>query len=161
MITDRIEKKVLLRASRSRIWRALADSEEFGTWFGVRFDAPFAPGTSLTGVIVPTKADEEVAEAQRKYEGAPFQITIETMEQEKLFSFRWHPFAVEPGIDYSAEPTTLVSFELADAEGGILLTITESGFDKIPLERRARAFTADEQGWTMVVTLIGKYLHAN
>jgi uncharacterized protein YndB with AHSA1/START domain len=158
MNTDRIEKKILLRAPRQRVWRALTDSTEFGTWFGVKFEGPFTPGASLRGVIVPTKVNAEVAKAQKPYEGKPFDITIERMEPERLFSFRWHPFAIEPGVDYSAEPTTLVVFALEEVPGGVMLTVTESGFDQIPLARRAKAFTANEQGWGMVVKLVEEYL---
>ena len=158
MNTDHIEKKVLLRASRERVWRAPADSTEFGTWFGMKFDGPFAPGACMRGVISPTTVDAEVANAQKEYEGMPFEITIERMEPERLFSFRWHPFAVERGVDYSAEPTTLVAFELEEATGGIMLTVTESGFDRIPLARRAKAFAANEGGWGMVVKLIEQYV---
>src|ERR1700730_8135588 len=144
MSTDRIEKMVLLRAPRQRVWRALSDSTEFGTWFGVKFDGPFAPGASMRGVIVPTQVNAEVAKAQKPYEGLPFEITIEKMEPERLFSFRWHPFAIERGVDYSAEPTTLVVFALEEVPGGVMLTVTESGFDQIPLARRANAFTTKE-----------------
>jgi uncharacterized protein YndB with AHSA1/START domain len=158
MTSDCVEKKVLLRAPRLRVWRALSDSTEFGSWFGVKFDGPFVQGASLRGVIVPTTVDAEVAAAQKQYEGMPFEITIERIEPERLLSFRWHPFAVEPGVDYSAEPTTLIEFTLEEAADGVQLTVTESGFDRIPLARRAKAFTANEQGWTMVVTLIGKHL---
>ena len=158
MNTDRIEKKVLLRASRERVWRALADSTEFGTWIGMKFDGPFAPGACMRGVISPTTVDAEVANAQKEYEGMPFEITIERMEPERLFSFRWHPFAVERGVDYSAEPTTLVAFELEEATGGIMLTVTESGFDRIPLARRAKAFAANEGGWGMVMKLIERHV---
>jgi uncharacterized protein YndB with AHSA1/START domain len=156
--TDRIEKRVLLRAPRARVWQALTDAQEFGTWFGVKFDGPFKPGAPLRGVIVPTSVDAEVAKAQRPYEGRPFEITVDRIEPEKRFSFRWHPFAVEPGVDYSAEPTTLIEFALEDVPNGIMLTVTESGFDHIPLARRAKAFTANEGGWTMVMTLIEKHL---
>jgi len=158
MSTDRIEKKVLVRAPRKRVWRALSDSAEFGTWFGVKFDGPFAPGASMRGVIVPTQVNAEVANAQKPYEGLPFEITIEKMEPERLFSFRWHPFAIERGVDYSAEPTTLVVFALEEVAGGVMLTVTESGFDRIPVARRAKAFTANEQGWGMVVKLVEEYL---
>src|SRR5712691_3740945 len=158
MDTDRIEKRILLHAPRQRVWRALTDATEFGTWFGVRFDGPFQPGALLRGVIVPTKVDAEVAKAQEEYEGKPFEITVERMDPERLFSFRWHPFAVEPGVDYSAEPTTLIVFTLEEVANGIMLTVTESGFDGIPLARRAKAFTANEQGWGMVVKLIEEYL---
>ena len=158
MSTDFIEKKILLKASRQRVWRALSDAAEFGTWFGVRFHGPFVAGANVTGVIVPTTVDAEVNKAQKPHEGKPFAITVERIEPERLFSFRWHPFAVEPGVDYSAEPTTLIEFTLEEMTGGILLTVKESGFDQIPLARRAKAFTANEQGWTMVVGLIEKYL---
>src|ERR1700737_313062 len=158
MNTDRIEKKILLRAPRKRVWRALSDSTEFGHWFGVKFEDPFAPGTFMRGVIVPSGANAEVAKAQKQYEGLPFEITVEQMEPERLFSFRWHPFAVERGVDYSAEPTTLVVFELEEVANGIMLTVTESGFDRIPLARRAKAFTANEGGWGMVVKLIEQYV---
>ncbi len=158
MNTDRIEKQILLRAPRKRVWHALSDSTEFGSWFGMKFDGPFAPGASVRGVIVPTTVNAEVAKAQKQYEGMPFEITIEQMEPERLFSFRWHPFAVERGVDYSAEPTTLVVFALEEVANGVMLTLTESGFDRIPLARRAKAFTANEQGWGMVVKLIEEYL---
>ena len=158
MDSDRIEKKVLLRAPQKRVWRALADSTEFGTWFGMQFNGPFVPGACMRGVITPTTVDAEVAKAQKEYEGLPFEITIEQMEPERLFSFRWHPFAVEPGVDYSGEPTTLVVFALQEVADGILLTVTESGFDKIPLARRAKAFAANEGGWGMVVKLIEQYV---
>jgi uncharacterized protein YndB with AHSA1/START domain len=158
MSTDRIEKKILLRAPRKRVWRALTDSKEFGTWFGMKFDGPFSPGLTMRGVIVPTEVNAEVAKAQKPYEGLPFEITIEKMEPERLFSFRWHPNAVERGVDYSAEPTTLIEFLLEEVENGVLLTVIESGFDRIPLARRAKAFTANEQGWGMVLKLIEEYL---
>lgn len=159
--TDRIEKKILLRAPRPRVWRAIADANEFGQWFGVKFDRPFSRGASLRGVITPTLADAEIAKAQKPYEGMPFEITVDRIEPERLFSFRWHPFAIDPAVDYSAEPTTLVVFELEEVEGGTLVTVSESGFDRIPLARRAQAFTANEQGWGMQVTLIEKHLAAH
>jgi uncharacterized protein YndB with AHSA1/START domain len=112
----------------------------------------------MTGTVVPTQVDAEVAKTQKTYEGARFEVTIETMEPQRLFSFRWHPFAVDPKVDYSGEPTTLVVFELQDATEGTLLTLTESGFDGIPLARRAKAFSMNEQGWTGMMPLIEKYL---
>jgi len=158
MTTDRIEKKILLRAPRQRIWRALTDAAEFGTWFGARFDGPFTPGARLHGVIAPTGVDAEVAKAQQPYEGKPFEITVEQMDPERLFSFRWHPYAIEPDVDYSDEPTTLIVFTLEVVPDGVMLTVTESGFDRIPLARRAAAFKANEQGWAIQLTLIEKYL---
>jgi len=158
MKTDRIEKKIVLQASRKRVWRALSDSKEFGTWFGMKFDGPFKPGAIMRGVIVPTQVSADVAKHQKPYEGLPFEITIEKMEPERLFSFRWHPNAVERGVDYSGEPTTLIEFVLEEVGVGVLLTVTESGFDQVPLARRAKAFTANDQGWGMVVKLLEEYL---
>jgi uncharacterized protein YndB with AHSA1/START domain len=158
MSTDRIEKKILLRAPRNRVWRALSDSGEFGTWFGVKFDGPFVPGATVRGVLVTTAVDAEVAKAQMPYKGMPFEITIEQIEPERLFSFRWHPNAHNPTIDYSAEPTTLVAFTLEQVAEGVMLTVTESGFDRIPLARRAKAFTSNEGGWAMMVKVIEKYV---
>ena len=158
MNTDGIEKKVLLRAPRKRVWRALSDSAEFGSWFGMQFDAPFSPGKSSRGVIMPTTVDPEVARAQKPYQGTPVEMLIETMEPERIFSFRWHPGDVDPAIDYSVEPTTLVVFQLEEVAEGVLLTITETGFDSIPLASRAKAFGMNEQGWTIQLKLIEKYL---
>jgi uncharacterized protein YndB with AHSA1/START domain len=158
MGTDHIEKKILLRAPLTRVWRAISDSREFGTWFGMKFDAPFAPGQKMRAVIVPTKVNPDIAKAQKPYEGISFEIFIERIEPQRLLSFRWHPGAVDPKIDYSAEPTTLVTFSLEEVAGGVMLTVSESGFDQLPLERRAKAFTENEQGWTMVITLIRDYL---
>jgi uncharacterized protein YndB with AHSA1/START domain len=156
--TDRIEKKVLLRAPRARVWGALADAQAFGSWFGMKFDGSFVQGKSILGRIVPTVVDADVAARQKPYEGLVFELWVERLEPERLFSFRWHPSAVERGRDYSAEPTTLVTFELADVPGGVLLSVTESGFDGLPLERRAKAFASNEQGWGMQVQLLEKYL---
>jgi len=158
MDSDRIQKKILLHAPLKRIWNALADSKEFGTWFGMKFDRAFVPGALMRGTIVPTKVNAEVAKAQEQYEGMPVEITIEKMERERLFSFRWHPYAIEKGVDYSAEPTTLIVFVLEEMKDGVMLTVTESGFDQIPLARRVKAFTANEQGWGMVLRLIEEYL---
>ena len=161
MNTDRIEKKILLRAPRARVWRALTNSTEFATWFGMAFDGPFHPGARMNGVIVGTKVNAEVAALQKPHEGKKFEITIEQMEPERLFSFRWHPHAVDPNVDYSAEPTTLVRFTLEEKPEGIVVTVTESGFDQIPLARRAEAFKANEQGWGLVIKLIEEYLAQN
>jgi uncharacterized protein YndB with AHSA1/START domain len=161
VVTDHIVRKVLLGAPRARVWKALTDSHEFGQWFGVRFDGPFKPATKLRGVITPTSVDAETAKAQEPHAGKVFEISVERIEPERLFSFRWHPYAIEPGVDYSKEPTTLIVFTLEDAADGIMLTVTESGFDQIPLARRARAFAANEGGWTKQMTLIEKYLAKN
>jgi uncharacterized protein YndB with AHSA1/START domain len=156
--TDRIEKEILLKAPRARVWRALTDSAEFGRWFGVRFDGPFSPGTPLRGVIVPTTADAEVAKAQKKYEGFSFEITVEKMEPERLFSFRWHPYAVDPSVDYSKEPATRIEFTLEPVEGGTLLRLVESGFDQIPLARRQEAYRKNSGGWEAQLKNIQNYL---
>jgi uncharacterized protein YndB with AHSA1/START domain len=157
-VPDRIEKKILLRAPVSRVWRAISDAREFGTWFGVEVDGPFVAGATLKGRITPTKVDPEVAKLQEPHTGAAFEITVDRIEPERVFSFRWHPYAVEPGVDYTKEPATLVAFVLEQVEGGTQLTITESGFDRIPLERRAKAFSANEGGWDHQSRLIEKYL---
>jgi uncharacterized protein YndB with AHSA1/START domain len=153
-----IEKKVHLKASQSRVWRAISDAEQFGSWFGMKVDGPFEPGKHMRGQIVPTKVDADVAKMQAPYEGRPFEIWIERIEPESLFSFRWHPFAIEKDHDYSKEPTTLVTFTLSPAQGGVLLTIVESGFENIPLERRAKAFEMNEGGWAKQCELVEKYL---
>ena len=155
---DRIQKQVLLKAPRERVWRALSEADRFGTWFGVRFDGPFVEGERLTGTIAPTQVDDQVAKMQSPYEGTPFEWVIEKIEPMRRIAFRWHPFGIDKTIDYSGEPMTLIVFELRDATEGILLTVTESGFDKLPPERRAKAFGANEGGWTHQMQLIRKYL---
>lgn len=156
--TDHIEKQVLLKAPLKRVWRAISDAQAFGSWFGVRFNGPFVAGEHLTGRIVPTTVDPEVAESQKPYEGIRFDITVESIEPMRLLSFRWHPYAIDPEVDYSKESTTLVVFELEERPDGTLLTITESGFDSIPVARRAAAFEMNEQGWEAQLALIEKYL---
>lgn len=158
MNTDRIEKQVLLHATRERVWQAISDSRQFGSWFGVAFDGPFIEGARLTGRIVPTTVDAEVARLQQPYAGKTFEFSVEHIEPMTRISFRWHPYALEPGIDYSKEPTTLIVFQLTEVSGNILLSIVESGFDQIPLERRAKAFAANEGGWAKQTELIAKYL---
>jgi uncharacterized protein YndB with AHSA1/START domain len=145
--TDRIEKQVILDAPRSRVWRALTDVSQFNAWFGVALTKPFEPGAEVSGMI-----------DIRNYEHVTMRIWIEAMDPERFFSFRWHPYAVEPGVDYSAEPTTLVSFTLEDAPEGTKLTIIESGFDAIPASRRAKAFSMNDKGWTGQAENIRKFL---
>jgi uncharacterized protein YndB with AHSA1/START domain len=160
--TDRIQKRVTLKAPLERVWKAVSDSSRFGEWFGVRFEGPFVAGQAVKGKIVPTKADAEVAKMQEPHAGMPFDCIVDRIEPMTLFSFRWHPFAIEPGVDYSKEPTTLVVFQLEPVPGGTQLTITESGFDSIPLSRRANAFQMNDEGWTHQMRLIEKYLaHAS
>ena len=145
--TDRIERTLVVRAPRSRVWRALTDPKEFGTWFGVKVEGAFAPGARVRGTIT-----------HKGYEHVTWDITIERMEPERLFSWRWHPAAIEPGVDYSAEPTTLVVFELTDVPDGTRLTVTESGFDDVPLARRAQAYRMNGDGWTWQMKSIEDYL---
>ena len=158
MSTNLIVKKIMLRAPAQRVWRALADANEFGTWFGVKFEGTFKPGAQMKGILVTTAVDAVVAKMQAQYKGTEFSVTIEKMEQDRVFSFRWHPYAVDPKIDYSKEPTTLVTFVLEPVAEGVMLTVTESGFDQIPLERRAKAFEANEGGWQIMVQVFQKYV---
>lgn len=158
MSTDRIEKKVLLKAPLDRVWRAISDSTEFGRWFGVTFDGPFVAGENVRGRITPTTVDEEVAKMQEPYTGHEDTWQIVAVEPQRRFAFRWHPFAIDPGVDYSKEPTTLVEFVLTEASDGVWLQIVESGFDAIPAKRRAQAFQANSEGWAHQVELIQKHL---
>lgn len=141
--TDRIEKKIVLRSPRSRVWRALTDATEFGTWFRVKLETGFAVGKPATGSIM-----------YPGYEHLKFTATVEKMDAERLFSFRWHPAAIDPKVDYSKEPTTLVEFRLDEVPEGTQLTVVESGFDRIPPERRAEAFRMNEGGWAEQLTNI-------
>jgi len=145
--TDRIEKSVVLRAPRSRVWQALANSRAFGQWFGVELAGPFEPGARVSGRIT-----------HEGYEHVPFEMTVERMEPERLLSWRWHPNAIETETDYSAEQTTLVVFELSDVAGGTQLTIVESGFDGIPLARRADAYRRNDEGWAAQMAAIERHL---
>lgn len=158
---DRIEKQIVLRAPVDRVWRAISQADEFGAWFGVRFDGPFAAGAAVTGRLTPTTVDPDVANLQAPHAGTPFAIVIERIEPPRLFSFRWHPYAVDPGHDYGTEPMTLVEFALSAVATGTRLVVTESGFDRIPLARRAAAFTANEGGWTHQCRLIDLYVQGH
>lgn len=149
MSTDRIEKNIVLHAPRARVWRALASAEEFGTWFGMQVAGAFTPGARLTGRIT-----------SPGYEHLTLEIAVERVDPEHLLSYRWHPYAIEPGVDYSGEPTTLVEFQLAEVAGGTQLTVVESGFDQIPLARRAEAFRMNEQGWAEQIKNIERYVAA-
>ena len=146
--TDRIEREILLKAPRSRVWRALSNAGEFGDWFGVALKGKtFAAGQRVQGQIT-----------YPGYEHVVFDVVIERMEPERLISWRWHPAAVEPSIDYSKEPTTLVDFELKDVEGGTLLSVVESGFDSIPPSRRLEAFRMNSGGWDEQMKNIKKHV---
>jgi uncharacterized protein YndB with AHSA1/START domain len=145
--TDRIEKRVVVRAPRSRVWRAISTAKEFGTWFRVNLEGEFVEGRTIRGRIT-----------HPGYEHVTMDLMVERIEPERYFSYRWHPYAIEPTIDYSAEPTTLVEFTLEEAEGGTEITIVESGFDQIPLHRRDEAYRMDEQGWTGQIKNIERYV---
>ena len=145
--TDRIEKKVTLKAPRSRVWRAISDADQFGEWFRVKLESPFKEGKSVRGRIL-----------HPGYEHMTMDMMIEKIEPERYFSYRWHPYPSDPKVDYSLEPTTLVEFILEDDNGGTALTIVESGFDRIPLARRAEAYRMDDQGWTGQIKAIEKYV---
>lgn len=158
MDSNRIEKKIVLKASQERVWRAISDSACFGTWFGAEIDGQFVAGQEAIGRIAPTKVDPQLALLQEPYRGLPWRVVVERIEPMALFSFRWHPGAVDPGHDYSTEPMTLVTFQLTAVEGGTLLTITESGFEQIPLDRRMKAKEGNDAGWAHQTRLIEKYL---
>ena len=148
-MSDRIEKRIVLRAPRARVWRALATADELGAWFGVEF----APGSQLAaGARLTAKV------LHPGYEHLPFRITIERLEPEHVLAWRWVPHP-EPGYSPD-EPTTLVEFTLADTEGGTLLTVVESGFDRVPPARRLLAFRANEGGWAVQVENIRKHVEA-
>ncbi len=145
--TDRIEKRVVLRASRSRVWRAITTAEEFGAWFRVNLESVFAEGATIRGRLT-----------HPGYEHVTLEMLIERIEPERYFSYRWHPYPIDPAVDYSAEPTTLVEFTLQDTEGGTALTIVESGFDRIPPARRAEAFRMNDQGWAGEIKNLERYV---
>jgi uncharacterized protein YndB with AHSA1/START domain len=145
--TDRIEKNLVLRAPRSRVWRAISTAEEFGAWFRVVIDGEFAEGGTVLGkVTIPG------------YEHVTLEMQVERIEPERYFSYRWHPYAVDPAVDYAAEPTTLVEFILRETEGGTAVTIVESGFDRIPLARRAEAFRMNDGGWAGQIQNLARYV---
>ncbi len=146
--TDRIEREILLKAPVSRVWRALSNAEEFGDWFGV----------ALTGNTFKAGAHVQGRITYPGYEHIMFDVMIERIEPERLLSFRWHPYAVDPTVDYSKEPTTLVIFELKESEGGTLLRVVESGFDKIPSSRRLEAFRMNSGGWDEQMINIEKHV---
>ncbi len=145
--TDRIETKIVLRASRSRVWRAISTAKEFGAWFRMNLEGEFAEGATIRGRIT-----------HPGYEHVTVDMLVERIDPERYFSYRWHPYAIDSAVDYSAEPTTLVEFSLEDTEGGTVLTIVESGFDRIPLARRAEAFRMNDQGWAGQIKNIARYV---
>jgi uncharacterized protein YndB with AHSA1/START domain len=158
MTHDRIEKQVLLRAPLDRVWAAVSDAEQFGRWFGVRFDGPFVEGRSVGATMAPTTVDDEVARRQEPHAGTRSTWRIVAVEPKRRFAYRWHPFAIETLVDYEAEPTTLVEFMLSETPEGVLLTIVESGFDAIPQGRRSASFEANSEGWAIQTDLVRRYL---
>jgi len=134
---NKIEKRIELKAPISRVWRALTDYREFGDWFRVKLERPFVAGQESRGNIT-----------YPGYEHVVWTAVVQKMEPERLFSFTWHPYAVDPSVNYSKETPTLVEFRLEKAGSGTLLVLTESGFDNIPVERRSEAFCRNDGGWT-------------
>jgi uncharacterized protein YndB with AHSA1/START domain len=145
--TDRIEKAIVLRAPQSRVWRALANAQEFGAWFGIKFKGAFKAGERIEGQIT-----------SPGYEHVTIEFTIERMDPESRLSYRWHPYAIDPAVDYSSEPTTLVEFRLEEVSGGTQLTVIESGFDRIPLARRAEALRMNDDGWASQLVNIERHV---
>jgi uncharacterized protein YndB with AHSA1/START domain len=146
-MTDRVEKTIELKAPVARVWRALTDHQEFGTWFRVRLDGPFVPGQVSRGQIT-----------YPGYEHVRWEAVVQKMEPERLFSFTWHPCAIDPNQDYSGEPSTLVEFTLEKTATGTLLRVVESGFDQLPANRRDEAFRMNESGWSIQIENIARHV---
>jgi uncharacterized protein YndB with AHSA1/START domain len=146
---DRIEKKSFISAPLARVWRAISDAREFGQWFRVSLEAPFAEHTTVHGKVT-----------YPGYEHLTVEMVVERIEPERYFSYRWRPHAVNPDYDYSKEPMTLVEFRLEATDDGTWLTIVESGFEGIPAARRAEAFRMNEGGWTQQIANIEKHVSA-
>ena len=146
-VADRIEKQLVLRAKRSRVWRALSDAEEFGKWFGVKLQGTFTEGATVRGQIT-----------HPGYEHLAMEVLVERVEPERYIAWRWHPYAVDPRVDYSKEPTTLVEFHLNEIPNGTEVTVIESGFSQIPLGRRDEAFRMNEDGWTQQMRNIERHV---
>jgi len=166
--TDRIEKRVTLRAPLSRVWRAIADAEEFGRWFGFTLEGPFVPGKAMKGTFDGTLDEAAIVEYQKSLGLSPSKLKlpdknavfcrVERIEPERYFSFRWIPYGIDAEADPENEPTTLVEFQLEPVAEGTLLTIVESGFDRVPAHRRARAFRMNEGGWAAQAQNLEKYV---
>ena len=148
-MTDRIEKSIEIRAPVSRVWRALTDHREFGQWFRVRLDGPFVVGQAVHGQIT-----------HPGYEHVRWTAVVQKIEPERLFSFTWHPYAIDPTKDYSGEPQTLIEFTLEKTATGTLLRLVESGFDKLPEQRRFEAFRMNERGWGQQMENIARHVAA-
>jgi uncharacterized protein YndB with AHSA1/START domain len=145
--SNSIEKRIELKAPVSRVWKALTDHREFNTWFGVKLETPFVPGKASRGNI-----------AYPGYEHLVMEVVVQKIEAERLFSYTWHPYAIDPKVDYSNETPTLVEFRLEKTATGTLLVVTESGFDKIPAARRAEAIRMNDNGWGQQMTNIEKHV---
>lgn len=146
MEQNRIEKHIDLKASPSRVWKALTDHKEFGQWFGCKFEGPFAVGKTVRGKLNHPSFEQ-------------WAINVKKMEPERLFSFTWHPYPVDLTIDYSKETPTLVEFMLeATSSGGTHLVVIESGFEKIPINRRLEAFRMNNEGWVEQLENIAKHV---
>lgn len=155
-MTDKIEKTAILKAPLAKVWSAISDSAAFGTWFGMSIEGPFVEGRTVSGAIAKTQVDDEIAKHQEPYVGMRCDLKIERIVPLRLLAFRWHPGA-DPEVGPDA-PTTLVTFELEEVAGGTRLTITETGFEALPLERRAKAFADNQGGWEAQLGLVAKYL---
>lgn len=153
---DRIVKEAVLRAPVAKVWHAVSDAAAFGSWFGLELDGPIVAGARLNAKIVPTTVDPDVAKMQEPYRGTPFELVVVAVEPPHRLVWQWHPFAM--GVDVSAEPMTTVTFALAEVPEGTRLTITESGFDALTAERRAKAMPANEGGWAHQLRLVEKWL---
>lgn len=148
-VADRIETRVEVNAPRSRVWRAISTAQEFATWFGMQLEGEFTAGATVRGRVT-----------IKGYENLTLDLGIERIEPEHYFSYRWHPYAIDPKVDYSAEPTTLVEFRLEEIAGGkgTAVTIVESGFDRIPLARRAEAYRMNDKGWAGQTKKLAAYV---
>jgi uncharacterized protein YndB with AHSA1/START domain len=154
MSTDRIEKSAVLRAPLQRVWRAISDSGEFGTWFGMVVDGPFVQGVTVSCTMSGTAMDDDVAAEQRAHGAEAFPLHIVTVEEPKRFAFRWSPV---PDPDF-ADLTTLVEFTLTEVDDGVLLEIVESGFDVVPVEHRTSVFESNSHGWATQLDLVSRYV---
>lgn len=168
MDTNKIEKRVTLRAPVSRVWRAITDTREFGSWFGFQFEGDFAPGKAVRGRFQGQLDEAAIIERQKSLGVRPSKLklpapdatfcTVERIEPERYFSFRWIPYGIDAEIDPENEPTTLVEFQLEPVAEGTLLTIVESGFERVPAHRRERAFRMNEGGWAAQADNVKKYV---
>jgi uncharacterized protein YndB with AHSA1/START domain len=144
--TDQLEKRIELHAPIARVWRALTDHKEFGQWFKVNLESPFVPGKPTRGKLT-----------YPGFEHMTIEVVVQKMEPPRLFSYHWHPYAIDPKTDYSREKPTLVEFKL-EQTACTLLVVTESGFDSIPAARRDEAFRMHTNGWAEQLTNIQAHL---